>query len=210
VPFDPKKALDAWKKAKPITLTKTGVSEVLRVLVANPTQAQLKAYETALATLATKMTDAKIKAVKKALDCIKTIHDNLKSYLAEVKSERQEAVSALKSIHTAAKAFYDTVSKGPSDAVYTYATKMGPSFKTWPQQSDAAVIPADLNTKVEAMIESMGDRVRELQNIHKGEVGGKALDIKNKAAAYTNSLKGFQSAYGNLTELWGKLEALKP
>jgi len=191
-------------------LTKTGVSELVRALPANPTQEQLKAYEKAVTTLASKMTDAKIKAVKKALDCIKVIHDDLKKYLAEIKGERQEAIDALKKIHSAAKEFHATVSTGPSDEVYTYAVKMATGKRAWPQMSDHAAVPTDLNNKVEALVGSMDDAASAMQTIQKGEVGGKPLDLKNKAAAYQKVCGKFQTAFGGLPEVWAKLAALDP
>lgn len=103
-----KNALGAWKKAKPLTLTKTGVSEALRPAVAlvekgAPKTAEdgeklIVAITNAKRVLATAVADKRIKAEKKALDCLQEI---LKSVAAEygktsefIKQKAKEAKAA--------------------------------------------------------------------------------------------------------------------
>jgi hypothetical protein len=54
--------LKAWKKAKPLLLTKTGISELLRTLPEDPKQSDLKTYEKVGRELKTKIADKKIAA----------------------------------------------------------------------------------------------------------------------------------------------------
>ena len=111
MPFDTKKAVDSWKKAKPLTLTKTGVSELLRDLPVSPKSSELVKFEQAQKTLEAKLSDAKIKKEKKAVECITQIRDNIKRYLAGIKTERAALVGALKRMHASAGKYIDNVEK---------------------------------------------------------------------------------------------------
>lgn len=113
--FDSKKALEAWKKAKPLLLTDTGVSDFLRKL---PADAKSKTYLTDLAKaksgLATFMADKKIKAEKKALACLTQIQDDIDEHLAFVKSNRKHVLGDMENIRDAAKAYFAEAIKNPT------------------------------------------------------------------------------------------------
>jgi hypothetical protein len=104
--------LKAWKKAKPLLLTKTGISELLRTLPEDPKQSELKTYEKVGRELKTKITDKKIAADKKAVTCLQELGKDIKDFLADTKLRRHKAVEIMKSIDTACKVFYPTVQKG--------------------------------------------------------------------------------------------------
>src|SRR4051794_15026265 len=104
--------LKAWKKAKPLLLTKTGISELLRTLAEDPDHDDLKTYEKVAKELKTKMALPKIKDEKKAVACLLSIEHDIEHFLAHTKTERHKAVEAMKKIDAACKTFYPTVQKG--------------------------------------------------------------------------------------------------
>jgi hypothetical protein len=91
--FESKKAVEEWKKAKPILLKDTGVSELLRTLPESPAPGQLSAYVEVQGKLKLKIADPKIKKETKAVKCIESIHNDITAYLKWYKDRRTHVIS---------------------------------------------------------------------------------------------------------------------
>ena len=104
--------LKAWKKAKPLLLTKTGISESLRTLAEDPDHNALKTYDKVAKELKAKASAPKIKDEKKAVACLLLIVQDIEHFLANTKAQRVQAVEAMKKIDAACKTFYPVVQKG--------------------------------------------------------------------------------------------------
>jgi hypothetical protein len=141
--FDPQKALNDWKKAKPLLLTDTGVSGVLRALPAKPKQNQLKLYVTAVTQLQKAIADPKIQKEKKALACLQTIQAGIKQFLANIHNERQESIKAFKGVCQVIAEFSSGVgSKLPTMAqVRAFDTKWRVAKREWNELYDMAAVP---------------------------------------------------------------------
>jgi hypothetical protein len=91
--FDTKKATESWKKAKPLLLTDTGVSDFLRKM---PADAMSKTYlgdlGKARERLGRFMAEPKIKAEKKALACLTQISADIGHYVDTVESNRKHVI----------------------------------------------------------------------------------------------------------------------
>ena len=112
-----KNAVAAWKKAKPLTLTKTGISEALRTLPADPSivkdfKTEIPALENVKKTLEVAVANKHIQAQKKAHDCVKEILVAVSHQLAADKDLRGKVNAALKKIFDGGNAFL----KAPSPA----------------------------------------------------------------------------------------------
>jgi hypothetical protein len=107
--------VDAWKKAKPILLMNTGISDLLRTLPYDPPQVKLGAYPAALTKLELEaaMKDQKIQKEKKALACLDLIAKDIKLYLQHIHKGRAGAIENIKIIHKAAKVFHADAAKVP-------------------------------------------------------------------------------------------------
>jgi hypothetical protein len=110
-----KNALDAWKKAKPLALTKTGVSNALRTLPAKPTVADLEKVKKVLLTTST---DKRAQADKKVQACIKDILGAVSraigqagKELADTKDGLAKAKAALESMASANQGYLDQMTE---------------------------------------------------------------------------------------------------
>jgi hypothetical protein len=145
MPFDTKKALESWQKAKPLLLNNTGISEVLRSLPQNPGVTQLPAYMQVGKKLETFMTDAKIKKETKALACLKTIHSDIGKFLTEVKTDRVLVLHSMETIHTTWEAAYAALAKdGAKAAVAAGFMNKTKSLTLNPKANIVAVLPHPL------------------------------------------------------------------
>ncbi len=145
MPFDTKKALESWQKAKPLLLNNTGISEVLRSLPPNPGVTQLPAYMQVGKKLETFMTDAKIKKETKALACLKTIHGDIGKFLTEVKTDRFLVLHSMETIHTTWEAAYAALAKdGVKAAVAAGYINKTRSLTVNPKVNNVTVIPSTL------------------------------------------------------------------
>jgi hypothetical protein len=96
-----KNATAAWKKAKPITLTKTGVSEELRKLEAYPEHLDedmrqwIPILEHVKKSLGTALTDKAIAKEKKAVDCLHQIEHDVSGQIAHINHLRTVINNAL-------------------------------------------------------------------------------------------------------------------
>ena len=211
MPFNPTKALEAWKKAKPLLLTDTGVSDVIRKLPANPTQAQLADYAKAVKSLETAMANSKVKAEKKALACITTIRDDIKGYLEEVKAERKAAMDAIKLVHGIAKQFHADVTAGPQTLVLvnSWTTRSAPGGQAWDNQVSAAAVPTDIRGKVTTGgFEQMIEAVRVMKQVMTDAES--ATPKFNTKKEMTEKLTSFKSGMDSLPTAYQKLASLSP
>lgn len=113
--FDTKKALESWKKAKPLLLTDTGISDFLRKL---PTDAKSKTYldeiEKAQSKVTTFMSNSKIKSEKKALACLQDISVGMKKYVDDVKEDRVHVLASMDNILKQSKKYLVDAIKAPT------------------------------------------------------------------------------------------------
>ncbi|MFG6415303.1 hypothetical protein ACG02S_15505 [Roseateles sp. DC23W] len=114
--FDSKKAVEAWKKAKPLTLTDTGVSDFLRKLPSDPkSKTYLADLRNEKPKLLAFLNNAKIKAEKKASACLKQIHDDIDKHLDDVKANRKHVLGDMERIRGAAKDYFAEAIKKPTE-----------------------------------------------------------------------------------------------
>lgn len=113
MPFDTKKTLESWKKAKPLLLRDTGVSEVLRSLPADPEPAQLAEFVKVMKKLDLFMADPKIKAEKKAVACLAQIKTDIDKYLVDQKDVRESMIKEMSKLMSVIKKILARVVKGP-------------------------------------------------------------------------------------------------
>ncbi len=103
-------ALAAWKKAKPLTLTKTGISEVLRTLPANPAvvvdfKKEIPVLENVKKTVEVALANKHVQQHKGAVDCLKEIHKAVDEKLKHDRELRGKLNASLKKIFDAGHAF---------------------------------------------------------------------------------------------------------
>ena len=149
MPFDTKKAVEAWKKAKPLMLTDTGVSDVLRSIPTNPTLKQLPLFKDVQKKLEGFMANPKIKAEKKALACIMAIHTDIGKYLLQIKLDRQHVAANMEKLLVPTMAFGKAVEKGPLtvDLASQFSDKLGPlrrGLSLDHKRQDDAAVPVDI------------------------------------------------------------------
>jgi hypothetical protein len=197
MPFDTKKTLEAWKKAKPLLLHNTGVSEVLRTLPANPTVEQLGEFAKIDKKLEAFMAAPKIKAEKKAFACIQLVREDIKKYMASTKDRRAGIVAKMQQAVANAQKYYTSLEKGPVTPALlsSFAVAMGPreiqsigvDQAAVPQSVSSLWMDADLN---------MQDVHRVMTNIMADSARPKPVfDTKTAMAA---RVVAFKAAVGHL------------
>ena len=108
-----KDAVKAWKKAKPLTLTKTGISEALRPLQTyNPPRIGdaddwIKELEKCKQVLDVASRNKHIVAQKKAHECVKDILTEVNDQLDKLKDWKEEMNKALKKVAKEGADFID-------------------------------------------------------------------------------------------------------
>lgn len=118
--FDAKKALESWKKAKPLLLTDTGVSDHLRKLPDNPmSKSYLADLDKAGKKLDTFMADAKIKAEKKAVACLKEIQASIEKHVKDVVDNRKHVLGDMDGILAESKKYVVEAIKSPTREALT-------------------------------------------------------------------------------------------
>ena len=111
--FEPKKALEEWKKAKPLTMKETGVGELLRALPESPAPGQLGKYTEIQGKLKQKLADPNIKKESKAVKCITSISDDITSYLKWYKNSRAHVIANMNEIMKEIRNFQSVLEKMP-------------------------------------------------------------------------------------------------
>lgn len=209
--------LKAWKKAKPLLLTDTGISGRLRALPDDPTQVQLKLYEKAASDLRDDLKNPKILAEKKALACLKEIQKTINESLAHTKGLRDKAVEIMKEIHTIAKAYHANVEKGklteamvgafsPTHSRLSALAK-GMDMIT-ARGRDPLVVPPRLMAEFRGHLDEMYANSRTMLALLEDALSAKPKrDIK---AEYPVAWKAFKEEMGKLPAVWVKLDALEP
>ena len=200
MPIDMRNALASWKKAKPLTLTKTGISETLRTLPADPAAKDLPAIEKVAKTLETAAANNKIKAEKKALACVTEINTYLKGFLAAVHKSRTDASKALKDLHAAAQGLHGKTAAATQAVLLPYETTVGPHLKAFKSAADEALLPTETVDLVEASVNAMNTAVREMRFIlTPPKDPSKAL--KEPKKLYENSRAAFLTAANKLLKI---------
>jgi hypothetical protein len=102
--FEPKRAIEEWKKAKPATLGETGVGELIRALPEAPAPGQLSKYVEIQGKLKAKMADPKIKSQQKAVKCIDGINSDISAFLKWYKESRASVIARMTTVAKEMKA----------------------------------------------------------------------------------------------------------
>ena len=208
------KLLSDWKKAKPLTLRKTGISELLRTLPKDPTQVQLAIYAKVETDLNTKSSDRKIQAEKKALACVKALQKEIHDYLASIATQRAKAVDMLKKIHVVAHNYYQTMAK-PGRTVALANSFIGDTAAFRNQidmitdrSRDKVIVPNSLMVDFREHLDEMDVHCKTMSQAVQD-----ALDNK-PVGEWSVSLKkghvGFGKEMAELPGIYNKIAALKP
>ena len=149
MPFDTKKTLDAWKKAKPFLLPDTGVSGALRTLPGNPSIKQLDIFKGVQKELEGFMENPKIKAERKAIACLMAIHTDIGEYLLKVTMDRHNAVEGMGKVLVPAQTFCinlekQTLTYQAACTAVAAIMKMRKCFSLDPRIQDLAAVPRDI------------------------------------------------------------------
>jgi hypothetical protein len=102
--FEPKRALEEWKKAKPVMLGETGVGELIRALPEAPAPGQLSKYVEIQGKLKAKMADPTIKSQQKAAKCIDEINTDISAFLKWYKESRASVIARMTVVAEGVKA----------------------------------------------------------------------------------------------------------
>lgn len=200
----------AWQKAKPITLTKTGVSELLRTLPDDPDQSQLKIYKKVASELGDKIANPKIKAEKKALACLVKIKKDIEEYLTFTKTTRDKGVQIMKAIGKVAADYYAGAKK----------LQVTPGFDSLASDHrkamdivtsrgyDKVSVPNEFMIEYRALLDAMGSLSEQMI---------KLIEDKNKpkpqydlTKEFPIALNKFKAAMDKLPGVWGKVAKLDP
>jgi len=147
MPFDTNKTVESWKKAKPLLLHNTGVSDVIRSIPSKPTAQQLGEFDKIEKKLEGFMADPKIKSEKKAFACLQSIRQDIKTYLGYTQTTRKSTVTKMERVLTVAQKYCQSIEKGPltPELVETFhslmAFKKNDGVKT---EMDYAAVPQDV------------------------------------------------------------------
>ena len=175
---DAKKALADWKKAKPLLLTKTGVSEKLRELPEKAALSNLKKYEGVLDFLDKAAADAKIKAEKKAIACINDLRKQIETFLDKHKTERAAQSKAVTAAHTLGKAFILKVATTSTlDALAAYETTVGAAFKKVGIELVDSEVPSPQHDAIESVADGMYTAVKKMRVCKTPPSPGKQLQF---------------------------------
>lgn len=170
-----KNALAAWKKAKPVTLTKTGVSEALRTLPANPSVVDdfkkgFPELENVKKILEVAVANKHIQAQKKAHDCVKEILAAVNKQLADNKVLRGKVNATLKKIFDGGHAFLKQPSPAAAalikNAVVEYNV-LGEHFKSM-SKPDFFQVPMRVTMLAEEYVKAVAKgEAKQLEGIKK-------------------------------------------
>lgn len=130
--FEPTKALDEWKKAKPLGLSETGVGELLKALPPSPAPGQLPKYVEIQGKLKAKLADPKIKKEPKAVKCIDGINGDIAAFLKWYKDSRASVIARMTAIShdmTAFQAILEKEADHPQKLAGAYAQVLGEARK---------------------------------------------------------------------------------
>jgi len=211
-----KEALKAWTKAKPLLLTDTGVSEILRTLPQDMTKTvDLALLEKVADQLDDKLAEKKIKAEKKAVAGLKEIQETIRKNVEHVRNDRKAVIEVLKSIHAIGETYLKSVEKGKLTvkAVSSFGPDCAAHAKRVDQITsrgrDASAAPTDLMADYRASYDNLigisGTMVGILEDAMSKQPKRDAEAIK---ADYSAAWKKFEKELGELKPVWQKLERL--
>lgn len=203
--------LKNWKKAKPLLLLDTGISEMLRNLPDDPSQAQLKLYAKVGAELGKKMKEPRIKAEKSALDCLKDIQDTIVQRLLSIEETRKLVLDAMGRSddgatrlvdELAGKARYIQARRDSEDAI-SWAMRLDRLTSDW---NDEAIVPRDIERPYKAQREVMIRHSKAaLDLLQAMEKDDKDPDLREQLLSLT---RRFADCLRELQSLKKKLAAL--
>lgn len=208
------KLLSDWKKAKPLTLRKTGVSELLRTLPKDPTQVQLALYAKVETDLNTKSSDRKIQAEKKALDCVKAMQKEIHDYLASIATQRTKAVDILKKIHVVANNYYQTMAKpGRTVVLANSFVSDTAGFRNQidmitDRARDKVIVPNALMVDFREHLDKMNVHCKTMSQAVQDALDNKP--VGEWSVTLKNAHIGFGKEMAQLPVIYNKVAALKP
>lgn len=208
--------LKAWKKAKPLMLTDTGISDMLRKLPDDPGPSDIKQFKKVAADLTAKMNEPKIKAEKKAVACLKEIQTCIEDEVTVLKRNRAQAVAILEGIHIFAETYHKAVEKNNLTVAKVGAFHRGNATLSalsskmnaiTARGRDTLTVPPNLISEYELQLDKMYARAKLMVELMEDAVSAKPkLDIKAK---YPPLWKSFGECMNKLPPIWKELGALE-
>ena len=208
--------LKAWKKAKPLMLTDTGISDMLRKLPDDANPSDIKQFKKAAADLTAKMNDPKIKAEKKALACLTEIQNCIRDELVFLKRNRATASKILEDIHGFAVTYHKEVEKGQLTPAKVGAfsprngTLSGLARKMdmiTSRGRDGLTVPPEIIANFQGQLDKMYARSKLMLELAEDAASTKPkLDMKTK---YPPIWRSFGECMQKLPPIWKQLDALE-
>lgn len=200
----------AWQKAKPITLTKTGVSELLRTLPDDPDQSQLKIYKKVANELGGKIADPKIKAEKKALACLVKIKKDIEDDLAFTKNNRAKGVRIMQALGKVGEDYLAGAKKlevTPNFDALASGLRKEMDIVT-SRGYDKVSVPNEFMIEYRALLDAMGSRSKRMIELLEDKKKPKPqFDLKKD---FPIELNKFKASMDKLPGVWGKVAKLDP
>lgn len=200
MPFDTKKAVEAWKKAKPLTMTDTGVSDFLRKLPSAATPDKLPLLVAAQKQLDTFIANPKIGKDAKAKACLQQIKTDIKLFVDKIYEHR---LYAARNITTTIKALDDyiaTLTKTPItiEILKGYEAKVTPVLAKndpVPRKPYDEAVPQEMFARFIAGRMNSESEYSKLQNlvVDLGRAPAQRV-IKDPASAVKSYSNGFKLA----------------
>ena len=206
-------ALKKWKKDKPILLTDTGVSDVLRKVPADWFRPiDISAVNLVLKELKKMMAEKNISGSKSATASLTEIRKSIKETLADVERNRARAIEILKEIHEDAKGIYSMCEsrkislsklKAYPGGLSTHQKNME---KLTFRSQDSSAIPANVVSEFRQSMEST-IKISELMAdlVEDGLSKAPKRDMK---AEFPGLLKEFKSAMEEMPSAWEAVNRL--
>ena len=206
-------ALKKWKKDKPILLTDTGVSDVLRKVPEDWFKPiDISAVNLVLKELKKMMAEKNISGSKSATASLTEIRKSIKDTLADVERNRARAIEILKEIHEDAKGIYSMCESRKISLSKLKAYPGGLSTlqkdmdKLTFRSQDSSAIPANVVSEFRESMEStikISELMAEL--VEDGMSKAPKRDMK---AEFPNLLKEFKSAMEEMPSAWDAVKRL--
>jgi len=171
--IDLKNAVAAWKKAKPLMLTKTGISEALRKIPVDPTiikdfKKDLPVLEECKKVIDVAVSNKHIIAAKAAHECVKQIQEALRVQITKHRELRADVNAALKKIFDGGHKMVKTPTKQISDGLKSAAKEYDALFEKFtPASPEYVQVPMRVSYLAERWVESLSKPGPQLEGIKK-------------------------------------------
>jgi hypothetical protein len=206
-------ALKKWKKDKPLLLTDTGVSDVLRKLPSDWNKLiDTGAVNATLKELKTMMAGAKISQSKSATASLTEIRKSVKNFLASVSANRERGVEIFQEIHGSAK---DILAMCESKKISLSKLKAYPGELSKAQKEmdrltarsmDASAIPVSVMREFREAMESTVKVAALMAELV--EDGMSAKPQRDLKAEFPGLVKRFKAAMNDMPPAWAAVERL--